>query len=426
MLVGSNSICKLNCDKHDVGHKELKVLEQKITGILLSTKGKTCKTLITTMPMVEIDAYFSAESVRSELKWIIDAATNATNLDKVKTIQAELEERVIKDEVFAPLSLTFAIEGKPSLDGTSRSLSSLTFNSSSAHIVGNVLTFVAMCRMLGIKTFLFSSRLSTKEINQKSLARQRLAMEVVEVRVIFDDEKGLNSADTVNLFKKSALVDTALNLPHVSEGNNLFGDGDFPLRPFILQLIEDADIESYGGVNFDTKHVKVSESTITTQYVLFKLLVGAVAGAGTQEYSKMPKDITLESGKSLTTILAGGYMNNISSFMRGWLKPLKESFISDRSGYHLSPQVWQALGLVIHQLVKDGMSPDELEHAGRVLGNLNYSKNVKHWKKCPVMELDTQGRIYKNAAASTRLFRAGLLDYFLKVINDSTYHKKAT
>ncbi|TOR05481.1 hypothetical protein CGG83_23000 [Vibrio parahaemolyticus] len=352
------------------------------------------------------------------MKWVIDAATNLTNVDKVKAIQADLETRVVKDDVFAPVSLTFAIEGKPILDGTSRSLPILSFNSNSTYIVGNVLTFIAICRMLGVKTFLFSSRLSAKEINQKSLARQRLAMEKVEIRIIFDDEKGLDSTDIVNLFKKNALFDTALNLPHVSDVDSLSSEGGFPLRPFILQLIEDTDIESYGGVSFDAKHVKVSGSTITTQYVLFKLLVGAVAGAGTQEYSKMPKDITLESGESLTSVLAGDYMNNISAFLSGWLKPLKESFVGNRSGYQLSPQVWQALGLVIYQLVKDGMSSDELENAGRALGNLDYSKNANHWKYCPVMELDAQGRIYKNAANSTRQFRLGLQEYFLKVIID--------
>ncbi|WP_029825753.1 hypothetical protein [Vibrio parahaemolyticus] len=391
--------------------------------MLFSTKEKTFKTLISTIPMVEIDAYFSAENVKSELKWVIDAATNSTNVDKVKAIQAELETRVVKNDVFAPVSLTFAVEGKPILDGTSRSLPTLSFNSNSTYIVGNVLTFIAICRMLGVKTFLFSSRLSVKEINQKSLARQQLAMEKVEIRIIFDDEKGLDATNIVHLFKKNALFDTALNLPHVGNGDSLSSESGFPLRPFILQLIEDTDIASYGGVSFDAKHVKVSGSTITTQYVLFKLLVGAVAGAGTQEYSKMPKDITLESGESLTSVLAGGYINNISAFMRSWLKPLGESFVSNRSGYQLSPQVWQALGLVIYQLVKDGMSSDELEKAGRALGKLDYSKNANHWKNCPVMELDTQGRIYKNAANSTRQFRFGLQEYFLKVISDAACHK---
>ncbi|MBF4328621.1 hypothetical protein EAY16_25440, partial [Vibrio anguillarum] len=127
--------------------------------MLFSTKEKTFKTLISTIPMVEIDAYFSAENVQSELKWVVDAATNSTNVDKVKAIQAELETRVIKDDVFAPVSLTFAVEGKPILDGTSRTLPTLSFNSNSTYIVGNVLTFIAICRMLGVKTFLFSSRL---------------------------------------------------------------------------------------------------------------------------------------------------------------------------------------------------------------------------------------------------------------------------
>ncbi|EGQ8007517.1 hypothetical protein [Vibrio parahaemolyticus] len=388
--------------------------------MMLSTKGKTFKTLVTSMPMVEIDAYFSAENVRSELKWIIDAATNATNVDKVKAIQAELESRAVEGMVFSPLSLTFAVKGKPTLSGSSSSLSTLSFNSSNTYIVGNLLTFIAICRMLGIKTFLFSSRLSAKEIYQKSLARQRLAMENVEVRVIFDDEKGLEATDIVHLFKKSSLFDSALNLPHISEGDSLSNEDDFPLRPFILRLIEETKMNSYGGVSFDTKHVKVSESSITTQYILFKLIVGAVAGASKQEYSKMSKDLTLENGRSITSVLADGYIKNISAFISGWLEPLKASFKSNRSGYQLSPQVWQSLGLVIHRLINDGMSIEELTNAGRVLGSLDYSKNAKHWKICPVMELDSQGRIYKNAASSTRLFRVGLQEYFLKVINGMT------
>ncbi|EOS8317797.1 hypothetical protein QX216_09345 [Vibrio parahaemolyticus] len=398
----------------------MKAIEQKISGMMLSTKGKTFKTLVTSMPMVEIDAYFSAENVRSELKWIIDAATNATNVDKVKAIQAELESRAVEGMVFSPLSLTFAVKGKPTLSGSSSSLSTLSFNSSNTYIVGNLLTFIAICRMLGIKTFLFSSRLSAKEIYQKSLARQRLAMENVEVRVIFDDEKGLEATDIVHLFKKSSLFDSALNLPHISEGDSLSNEDDFPLRPFILRLIEETKMNSYGGVSFDTKHVKVSESSITTQYILFKLIVGAVAGASKQEYSKMSKDLTLENGRSITSVLADGYIKNISAFISGWLEPLKASFKSNRSGYQLSPQVWQSLGLVIHRLINDGMSIEELTNAGRVLGSLDYSKNAKHWKICPVMELDSQGRIYKNAASSTRLFRVGLQEYFLKVINGMT------
>ncbi|MFL9787465.1 hypothetical protein AB9R80_000480 [Vibrio cyclitrophicus] len=394
----------------------MKLSDNKLTGMLLSAKGRTQKTLITTMPMIEVSAYFSLTKLLPELKWVADAAVNSTNSNKVQAIQAELEKVAIDNVVSAPLSLTFAITGKPSFQKASSSLSTLSYSPSNTCIVGNVLGLVAICKILGIKTFLFSSRLSVKEANQKSELRQRLAMESVEIRVIFDDEQGLDEKHVVELFKKSQVLDSALSLPHLDEGQNLLPDDQFPLRPFIEQLVKETNIESYGGVSFDSKHVKVSERCITTQYVLFKLIVGAVAGVGTQEYSKMSKDVTLPNGTSLTSVLSDGYASKISTFLKAWLELQAEAFINSRSGYQLSPQVWQALGLTIHRLVSDEASLNDLQAAGKALGSLDYSKDAKHWDSCSVMELDAKGRIYKNAASSTRLFRIGLCEYFVEVV----------
>ncbi|HHX8681477.1 TPA: hypothetical protein ACVO34_001415 [Vibrio diabolicus] len=390
--------------------------DKKISGMLLSSEGRTQKTLIATMPVFEVAAFFSVGNLLPELKWAADAAVNAKNADKVQEIQAELESILFDKSVCMPLSLTFAVIGKPHLHHAARSLPTLSYNPSDTHIVGNVLVLVAICKILGLKTFLFSSRLSVKEANQKSELRQRLAMENVEVRVVFDDEKGLEASHAIDLFKKSSIFDSSLNLPHLSEGKNLLPNDDFPLKDYINQLIKEAKIEHYGGVNFNSKHVKVSESSITTQYILFKLIVGAVAGVGTQEYSKMSKDVTLSSGDSLSSILSEGYVSNIATFLAAWLEPLKEAFVHNRSGYHLSPQVWQAIGLTIHQLVNNGASLTDLSNAGRELGKLDYSKNATHWKKCSVMELDAKGSIYKNAASSTRQFRIGLSEYFLSLL----------
>ncbi|HHK8570776.1 TPA: hypothetical protein ACQYC4_001598 [Vibrio parahaemolyticus] len=390
--------------------------DKKISGTLLSSEGRTQKTLIATMPVFEVAAFFSVGNLLPELKWAADAAVNAKNADKVQEIQAELESILFDKSVCMPLSLTFAVIGKPHLHHAARSLPTLSYNPSDTHIVGNVLVLVAICKILGLKTFLFSSRLSVKEANQKSELRQRLAMENVEIRVVFDDEKGLEASHAIDLFKKSSIFDSSLNLPHLSEGKNLLPNDDFPLKDYINQLIKEANIERYGGVNFNSKHVKVSESSITTQYILFKLIVGAVAGVGTQEYSKMSKDVTLSSGDSLSSILSEGYVSNIASFLAAWLEPLKEAFVHNRSGYHLSPQVWQAIGLTIHQLVRNGASLTDLSNAGRELGQLDYSKNATHWKKCSVMELDAKGSIYKNAANSTRQFRIGLSEYFLSLL----------
>lgn len=269
---------------------------------------------------------------------------------------------------------------------------------------------------MGVKTFLFSSRLSVKEANSKSELRQRLAMENVEVRVIFDDQRGLDGDDIIELFKQSLIFDSSMSLPHAVNRQGLLSDKDYPLKPFVDQLVADSDIESFGGIKADAKHVKVSERYITTSYVLFKTIVGAVAGVGTQEYSKMSKDITLPNGKTISSVLSDGYLDFITAFLKEWLEAQREAFTINRSGYQLSPQVWQALGLTIHQLLSNGASGEKLKVAGKALGQLDYSKNAKHWSHCSVMELDSKGRIYKNAAGSTRQFRVGLFEYFVTLL----------
>ncbi|EOK5755734.1 hypothetical protein ACM6XL_002680 [Vibrio vulnificus] len=395
----------------------MRLSEKKISGMLVPSRGRSLKTLISTMPIVEISTYFSIDRLLPELNWVADAAVNATNVEKVQAIQTELERLVFNDSISAPLTLTFAVVGKPNLKGSSNLTSSLKYDSSDTYVVGNVLGMVAICKILGLKTFLFSSRLSVKEANSQSELRQRLAMESVEIRVVFDDQQGLSSADVIELFKQSRTFDSSMSLPHIVDAQGAMPYESYPLRSFIKELIARTDMESYGDVNFNAKHVKVSERYIATEYVLFKLIVGAVAGVGTQDYSKMSKDITLNSGERISSVLSSGYIDFVVAFMKGWLESLREAFVDNRSGYHLSPQVWLALGLTIHQLVSNGASCEDLKIAGKVLGQLNYSKNAKHWSNCSVMELDSKGRIYKNAAGSTRQFRVGLFEYFFAVLN---------
>lgn len=394
----------------------MKLLENKISGVLLSSEKRTLKTLITSMPMVEIGAYFSIGKLLPELSWVADAAVNATNVDKVQAIQTSLENSIFNHSISAPLTLTFAVLGKPSFTESLSRTSLLKYDPTDTFIVGNILGLVAICKALGLKTFLFSSRLSVKEANSKSELRQRLAVENVEVRVIFDEQRGLSSDDIIELFKQLHTFDTSISLPHLVDGKGFISDKNYPLKPFIEKFIVETELESYGGVKFDAKHVKVSERYITTPYILFKLIVGAVAGVGTQEYGKMSKDVTLPSGKSISSVLSEGYIELIIAFMREWLKPQREAFTNHRSGYQLSPQVWQALGLTIHYLVSNRSSKEDLKVAGNLLGQLNFNKSSRHWANCSVMELDSKGRVYKNAANSTRQFRIGLSEYFSEVV----------
>lgn len=394
----------------------MKHIANKICGVLVSTEGRTHKTLITTMPMVEVTNYFSTERLLPSLNWVSDVAVNAKNLERVQAIQAQLEAVVSKNALCAPLVLTFAIIDKPRIEKGVHQRSNLFYNPVSTCVVGNPLGLVAICKLLGQKSFLFSSRLSVKEANQRSELRQRFAMEPVEIRVIFDDENGFDEQQVVELFKQTRIFDAPINLPHISESEVLLSEDQFPLKRQVEQLIQQTSLDSFGGVSFDSRHVKKSDTRITTQYILFKLLVGAVAGIGTQEYSKMSKNLTLPNGELLSSVLSHDCVNRVAIFLRAWLEPLKNAFVDDRSGYHLSPQVWQAIGLTFHHLNQGDVSNDELVSAGNAIGKLDYSKTAKHWNDCSVMDLDAKGRIYKNAASSTRLFRAGLAEYFVEVI----------
>lgn len=391
-------------------------IENKISGVLVANEGRTHKTLIATMPMVEVMNFFSTERLLPSLNWVSDVAVNAKNLERVQDIQAELEAVVSNNAVGVPLVLTFAVVGKPRIEKGGHQRSSLYYIPASTCVVGNPLGLVAICRLLGQKTFLFSSRLSVKEANQRSELRQRFAMETVEVRVVFDDESGIDEQQVVELFRQNRVFNAPLNLPHINESEVFLPKDQFSLKLQVEQLIQQASLDSYGGVNFDSRHVKISDTYITTQYILFKLLVGAVAGIGTQEYSKMSKDVTLPSGQQLSLALSEDCVSQIAIFLSAWLKAQKTAFVVDRSGYHLSPQIWQAIGLTFHHINQDVISSDDLVAAGNALGKLDYSKSAKHWSECSVMELDAKGRIYKNAANSTRLFRAGLCEYFVGVV----------
>ncbi|MDN3661184.1 hypothetical protein [Vibrio agarivorans] len=385
--------------------------KKHIRGLLVSCLQRTQQTLITTISIGELASYFSTTNLLPELRLAIDTAVNSKNVERVHLLENQLQQGA--GGLSAPLSLTFIVMGKPKLTHSTLPLATLSYNPTETHIVGNVLGLIAISRTLGHKALLFTSRLSAKEAKHRGQMNDHLFQEQVEIRVVFDAEQGLGTTEVVELFRQGN-IDTTLNLPHI--GTPSFSDKDFPLQPFITKLIKDTDIEACGGVNIEAKHVKVSDRHITTQYILFKYIVGAVAGAGKQESSKMSKDIKLSNGQTITAALSDQMMAKIVTFLNAWLVPLRHQFQHDRSGYHLSPQLWQALGLTLNQLINDGWSISEIKRAGKRLGEMDYSKNAVHWNGCSVMELDAKGLHYKNSAPSTRLFRVGLGEYFVQLL----------
>lgn len=381
-----------------------------LTGRLASRVGKSVKSLVTYLPAIELENYLSVTRVYPDLEVIYDAAKNKTNLRKVSDIQKDIKNELLTGELGSPLSLTVVLEGNPTLVTTGE-CGSLEYDRASTFVVGNVLLLVAMLKTLGIKAPLFSSRLSSSEIKKNSIYRQMLAKDEVMLTFVFDDENGLSEEQVREFFFKYNRQHSGLHLTQFSKSDNTF-----PLKPLIDQLTQNLNFEKYGGVSTKSKHVKASDSYLTTEYILFKFIVGSVAGSQVQETSMMSNDVTIASGQRMSEVLEDGYIKYIEAFLKAWLQPLQNNNKLTRGGFRLSAQIWQALSLVVYKLVADGASIEDITQAGLILGRLDYSKRATHWHNCGVMGLDSNGRLFKNTANSTREFRNGLAQYFLALV----------
>ncbi|WP_419237202.1 hypothetical protein ACN08P_02720 [Photobacterium leiognathi subsp. mandapamensis] len=384
--------------------------ELNLTGCVIANSNKTLKSLITYIPAIELENYFFVNRVPPLLRVFFDAAKNKTNLKRVNDIQVDLEKELSQGAIGTPISLTMVLAGKPTLSRIG-STATITYDRASSFVVGEILILTAVLKSLGIKTPLFSSRLSASEIKKKSVFRQMLAVQSVVLTVVFDDESGIDEEQVKELFFKFNRQHSGMHLSQFSQANDTF-----PLKSYVLKLADDLSLDRFGGVSDKSKHVKMSESYVTTEYILFKFLVGAVAGAHVQEICKMSDDVMTPLSKKVSECLSNGNLEYIKEFLNSWLTSLEHGGKAERAGFRLSAQIWQALALVIHRLISDGASVQDVSHAGLVLGRLDYSKRATHWNDCEVMALDSNGRLYKNAANSTREFRNGLADYFYSVI----------
>lgn len=380
-----------------------------LTGRLASRAGKTVKSLVTYLPAIELENYLSVTRVYPDLEVFYDAAKNKTNLKKVIDIQEDIKNELLAGAVHSPLSLTVVLEGNPTLITTGKR-GNLEYERASTFVVGNILFLVAILKTLGIKAPLFSSRLSSSKIKKNSIFRQILAKDEVIVTFVFDDENGLSEDQVREFFFKYNRQHSGLHLTQFSSP-----DETFPLKPFISKLAKDLNLEEYGGVSTKSKHVKASDSYLTTEYILFKFLVGSVAGPQVQETAMMSKNVTFASRLKVSDVLEDGYIKYIEAFLKAWLQPLENNNKLTKDGFRLSAQIWQALSLVVYKLVADGASIEDITQAGLILGILDYSKRATHWHNCGVMGLDSNGRLFKNTANSTREFRNGLAKYFLSL-----------
>ncbi|MGR6861520.1 hypothetical protein ACU5EH_15095 [Aliivibrio salmonicida] len=362
--------------------------------------------LVTFIEAIDLINYFSVFDVPAELEPVFQSIHSKKNIQRLSDNVTSISNGITN---LSPTpSLVFAIGGNVDFDKAENQLSTITYDPANTLIIDGALSLFALMELMGFTHPFVKKRASKKSIEKNSKIRQEIAQLPVQVTLIFNHTIQRNSSNLFDIFKLYNKKETRIHSPSFDVVNN-----DDAINDYIKVITKSVNLDSYGGMTNLTSRLTKSEPYITTESTMIRMVLGALGGAEAQDKNKISEfGLNVNSFKEDSSILLQPLIIN---FMKAWLEGIKKQLI-DRDGYHYSPQIWQSLGLVIHNLVKTKMDEANIKQAGKILGRLDYSKKALHWKNCNAMELDASGSYYKNATGGGRAFRVGISKYFLEVI----------
>lgn len=282
----------------------------------------------------------------------------------------------------------------------------MSFDSRNSLIVGGVLELVAIAKLLGINhPFEPKRKLTKNEVVSSTEVRQYLSATPIQVSIVFNSEVGLTVDDLLEYFLKYNSHEPQFHSPVVS---SLLSKT--PISEFVESLASTINLDEYGGWSRSAIRLNKSEQGIVAEGTLVKLVLGAIGGASPQDKNRVD-DFNTNKGKFSEAAIELA-RSHIIVFLTVWLDGVKEQFVSDRDGFHYSPSLWLAIGLLINRL--NHSDEDEVAMVAKQLSKLDYSRSAEHWVDCEVMVLDGKGSEYKNASGGGRPFRIGLANYLAK------------
>ena len=390
----------------------MKMKEKKTTLNGISTKqlyGDSLS-LVTHIEAIDLINYFSIFDVPTELESVFQSVHSRINTSRLKENLNSIIEGINNRSLSPSPSLTFAIGGEVDFEVITNNLSKITYSPTNTLIVDGILPLIALMQLLGF-SHPFVKKLATKKtIERNSKVRQEVAQLQIQVTLIFNNSTYRNKSHLLELFNQYNQKETRINTPLFNAINR-----NKEINRYVNNIATNVDLDSYGGMTNLTNRLTKSDAYITTEATMIRLVLGAISGSEAQDKNKTSEfDFNNNPSKK---VKINELQLLIIEFLNAWLQGIK-SQLSDRDGYHYSPQVWQALGLVIHEIIKTTTDTITIKQAGETLGQLDYSKSAPHWKKCNTMELDISGTYYKNAAGGGRAFRVGLSKYFIDVIHN--------
>ncbi|GIU10815.1 MULTISPECIES: DNA sulfur modification protein DndB [unclassified Shewanella] len=391
--------------------KQLLSSEIEVLGLSADQKYGNGKSILCLIPSTEVQNYFSPfESLPEDLELIFSELLNSTNQNRIKRLEEEIVHGLCSEQFSTPLSLTIAVSDESLFSKRKAPLDLIRYKPQRAFLVDGILTYCAIMNLLGYELKFPNFVVNQKQKGVDPRVRQMLAGHYLHLTIIFDEKNNLEQSDILRLckiFNQREVQLHSVNLARITS--------DSPIKELIYQLEKELRLDKFGGMSSKATRVTKSDPFITTESTMLHMILAAIGGSRLRMSTKTINQ--LSDGSTIDRPRLERIKPAIIIFFSAWLESCQKQLKYNRDGFHYSTQIWQALGLVIHDLIDNQYSLDNLKRAGSLLGQLDYSRDAKHWQYCSAMMIDIRGYHYKNATSGGRTFREGIARYFIEVVS---------
>ncbi|TKF99559.1 hypothetical protein [Vibrio sp. F13] len=331
----------------------------------------------------------------------------SVNKERLRKLTSYYQRSVINDMHFDIPHIALVVYGNFREDLLSNKFVALQYEKDSSVVVDGFLTISALSILLGRTDPFAKKQLGNSALNEEQKAI--LSSLDIRINIYYGREAQTDEEAISQLFFDINAIDPKVYSQHI-----ITNVQDSPLNVGAKKLAKDLNLDSFGGVSELNKITK-SDGYVTNYSTLTSIILTCIAGKGTRITKKLPTHLPNKTPITNQVIEHG--LSKVTPLMKGWLFSLENEFKQNNNGFHRSMQVWQALGVVAHELMlNDKLSESEIFSMGKALGKLDYDKSAAHWGNSKAFKRDAIGKGWVNATGGGRTFRDKIAEYFLTIL----------
>lgn len=333
--------------------------------------------------------------------------SRSVNKERLSKLENYYRKSVMNNTPFDIPRISLVVYGKARDEKLHNRLFSLRYEKNDSAIIEGFLMISALSNLLD-RVDPFTGKKADKS-NLSLKQQQTLASIDVRVSLYYGQDRKIPEESLSKLFFDINAIDTRVYSQYITTHVQ-----ESPLNLGAEKLALALNLKALGGISELNKITK-SDSYVTTKSTLILILLASLGGKGVRIEKQLPTH--LPNNTLITDQVIDSALKTVIPLMQGWISCLENQFKQERSGFHRSMQIWQALGVIAYHLTHNAaLSKDELFSTGQILGQLNYDKSASHWGKCGAFKKDASGSFWINATGGGRTFRDKVAVYLISLL----------